>query len=97
MKDNGVNNFIEIGPGKALSGMIKRTIVDAKCFSINSLNDIKDLTNELKNKKILITGATGGIGNSLVEKFQKLGAILFATGTNPEKLSNLKKDFRKFM
>ena len=47
----------------------------------------------LKNKKILITGATGGIGNSLVEKFQKLGAILFATGTNPEKLSNLKKRF----
>ena len=47
----------------------------------------------LKNKKILITGATGGIGNSLVEKFQKLGAILFATGTNHEKLSNLKKRF----
>lgn len=48
MKDNKVNNFIEIGPGKALTGMIKRTIVEAKCFSINSLDDIKDLTNELK-------------------------------------------------
>jgi NAD(P)-dependent dehydrogenase (short-subunit alcohol dehydrogenase family) len=36
----------------------------------------------LKNKKILITGATGGIGNSLVEKFTSLGSIVAATGTN---------------
>ena len=28
----------------------------------------------LKNKKVLITGATGGIGNSLVKKFDQLGA-----------------------
>ena len=47
----------------------------------------------LKNKKILITGATGGIGNSLVEKFNSLGAIVLATGTNEEKLKNLKKKF----
>ena len=46
-----------------------------------------------KNKKILITGATGGIGNSLVEKFYKTEAIIFATGTNQEKLINLKKKF----
>ena len=45
----------------------------------------------LKNKKILITGATGGIGNSLVEKFISLGSIVAATGTNEEKLNNLKK------
>ena len=30
----------------------------------------------LKDKKILITGATGGIGNSLVEKFNDLGSKL---------------------
>ena len=47
----------------------------------------------LKNKKILITGATGGIGNSLVEKFYNLGAVILATGTNIEKLNNLKKIF----
>ena len=47
----------------------------------------------LKNKKILITGATGGIGNSLVEKFNNLGSIILATGTNEEKLNNLKKKF----
>ena len=46
-----------------------------------------------KNKKILITGATGGIGNSLVEKFYKTEAIVVASGTNQEKLENLKKKF----
>ena len=47
----------------------------------------------LKNKKILITGATGGIGYSLVKKFNELNATILATGTNLEKLSNLKKEF----
>jgi 3-oxoacyl-[acyl-carrier protein] reductase len=47
----------------------------------------------LKNKKVLITGATGGIGNSLVEKFIKLEAIVVASGTNEEKLNDLKKKF----
>jgi len=47
----------------------------------------------LKNKKILITGATGGIGNSLVKKFNNLGSSIMATGTNEEKLNNLKKKF----
>jgi 3-oxoacyl-[acyl-carrier protein] reductase len=47
----------------------------------------------LKNKKVLITGATGGIGNSLVEKFNSLGAIIVASGTNEEKLENLKKKY----
>ena len=47
----------------------------------------------LKNKKILITGATGGIGNALVDKFYSLDAKVFATGTNEEKLKNLKKNY----
>ena len=47
----------------------------------------------LKNKKILITGATGGIGFSLVQKFTDLGSIVLATGTNQEKLDKLKKKF----
>ena len=48
----------------------------------------------LKNKKILITGATGGIGHSLVKKFDELGSIVLATGTNEEKLDNLKNEFK---
>ena len=47
----------------------------------------------LKNKKILITGATGGIGNCLVKKFYDLGSNIIATGTNEQKLEKIKKDF----
>ena len=47
----------------------------------------------LKNKKVIITGATGGIGNSLVDKFNTFGSKILATGTNDEKLNNLKKKF----
>ena len=46
-----------------------------------------------KNKKIIITGATGGIGNSLVEKFYNLDGSVLATGTNEEKLDSLKKKY----
>jgi len=47
----------------------------------------------LKNKKIIITGATGGIGSSLVDKFYNFGSLVLATGTNEEKLDNLKKKY----
>ena len=49
----------------------------------------------LKNKKVLITGATGGIGNSLVDKFYNLESSIIATGTNEEKLNNLKNKYPK--
>ena len=47
----------------------------------------------LKNKKIIITGATGGIGHSLVKKFFENGSIILASGTNEDKLSKLKDEF----
>ena len=46
-----------------------------------------------KNKKILITGATGGIGDALVKKFLALEGNVMATGTKTEKLDTLKKNF----
>ena len=46
-----------------------------------------------KNKKILITGATGGIGKALVKKFASLEGSVLATGTKTEKLEALKKEF----
>ena len=46
-----------------------------------------------KNKKILITGATGGIGTALVKKFISLEGTVLATGTKTEKLEALKKEF----
>jgi len=54
---------------------------------------LKILLMNLKNKKILITGATGGIGNALIKKFNNLESTIFATGTNEEKLNNLKKNY----
>ena len=46
-----------------------------------------------KNKKIIITGATGGIGYELVKKFTSLEGDVLATGTNSQKLDKLKADF----
>ena len=46
----------------------------------------------LKDKKILITGATGGIGGAIVKKLISLNAKVCCTGTNIKKLENLKKN-----
>ena len=48
MSKDGVTNFVEIGPGKALIGMVKRTIKNSNCFSINSIADIKNLIDGFK-------------------------------------------------
>jgi 3-oxoacyl-[acyl-carrier protein] reductase len=49
--------------------------------------------NNLKNKNIIVTGASGGIGNAIVEKFYENSANILATGTKIEKLEELKKKF----
>ena len=46
ISNEGVSNFVEIGPGKVLIGMVKRTVKNVNCFSINSIDDIKNLKNE---------------------------------------------------
>ena len=48
---------------------------------------------DFKNKNILITGASGGIGNELVKKFVSLGGNVLGTGTKTEKLDLLKKKY----
>ena len=44
MTNKGTKNFIEIGPGKVLSGLIKRIEKNANVKPVNSENDIKELT-----------------------------------------------------
>jgi len=46
-----------------------------------------------KNKNILITGASGGIGNELVKKFVSLGGNVLGSGTKSEKLDKIKKQY----
>ena len=48
---------------------------------------------DLKNKNIIVTGGSGGIGNSIIEKLNDVGANILASGTRMEKLEDLKKKF----
>ena len=50
--------------------------------------------NDLKNKNIIVTGASGGIGNSIVKKLNDSGANILASGTKVEKLEDLKSKFK---
>ena len=49
---------------------------------------------DLKNKNIIVTGASGGIGNSIIKKLYQNGACILATGTRKEKLDELKDKFQ---
>ena len=48
---------------------------------------------DLKGKNIIVTGASGGIGNSIIEKLSNSGANILASGTKIEKLNELKSKF----
>ena len=48
---------------------------------------------ELKDKNIIVTGASGGIGNSIIDKLNQAGANILASGTRIEKLKELKKKY----
>ena len=50
---------------------------------------------DLKGKNIIVTGASGGIGNSIINKLYISGANILASGTKIEKLEELKKKFDK--
>ena len=50
---------------------------------------------DLKSKNIIVTGASGGIGHSIIEKLNKAGANILASGTRIEKLNELKNKFEK--
>ena len=49
--------------------------------------------NDLKNKNVIVTGASGGIGHSIVKRLYDSGANILASGTRIEKLDELKKNF----
>jgi len=47
----------------------------------------------LENKNIIVTGASGGIGNAIIKKLNEAGANILASGTRIDKLDELKKKF----
>ena len=49
----------------------------------------------LENKNIIVTGASGGIGNAIIKKLNEAGANILASGTRIEKLEELKKNTKK--
>jgi 3-oxoacyl-[acyl-carrier protein] reductase len=49
--------------------------------------------NNLENKNIIVTGASGGIGNTIIKKLYEAGGNILASGTRIEKLEELKKNF----
>ena len=51
----------------------------------------------LENKNIILTGATGGIGDAIVETLQSLKANILVTGTNENKLENLRKKYKNLI
>ena len=50
--------------------------------------------NNLEKKNIIVTGASGGIGNAIIKKLSEAGANILASGTRIEKLEELKKNFK---
>ena len=51
--------------------------------------------NNLENKNIIVTGASGGIGNAIIKRLNDAGANILASGTRIEKLEELKNNFKK--
>ena len=49
---------------------------------------------DLKGKNIIVTGASGGIGNSIIEKLNQPGPNILASGTKIEKLDELKSKYK---
>ena len=47
----------------------------------------------IKNLSIILTGATGGIGNAILDKLVEGGANVLATGTNENKLDVIKQKY----
>ena len=51
--------------------------------------------NNLEKKNVIVTGASGGIGNAIIKKLNEAGANILASGTRIEKLEEIKKNFER--
>ena len=53
MVQDGVTTFIEIGPGRVLSGLIRKTVPETRIFNISDLETLKTTIDEVKIKQII--------------------------------------------
>ena len=54
MAENGVDTFIEIGPGKVLAGLNKKIVPDANVYNIFDKESLENTINELKENLVEI-------------------------------------------
>ena len=48
LKEQGVDTFIEIGPAKVLTGMVRKTLKDVQSYAICNIKDLENVINEYK-------------------------------------------------
>jgi NADPH:quinone reductase-like Zn-dependent oxidoreductase len=103
MAANGVDTFIEIGTGKALSGMIKRMVDGATIINVATPEDVDRVADHLgaltqapmgknmfslEGRTALVTGASGGIGGEIAKALVASGAKTVITGTREAVLAD---------
>ena len=53
MVSNGITTFVEIGPGRVLSGLIKKTVPEINVYNVSDLETLKNTIDEIKVKEII--------------------------------------------
>ena len=95
MRGLGVDNFMEVGAGKVLTGMIRRIDKELTSLSVQSADDIDALCIQpiipyldrrppmfdLTAKRALVTGASGRIGSAIARSLHAQGAFVVLSGT----------------
>ena len=92
--NNGVKEFIEMRPGKVLSGLVKRIDRNMKLYQINSLSDLeKNFNDRSKEFKYYFNRCYRRYRWLILEKLSNFQANIIATGTNEKKLGAIKEKF----